>query len=29
MPNVMRINDACLALDAFAAASPARQPDAE
>lgn len=29
MPTVMRINDACLALDAFAAASPARQPDAE
>ncbi len=29
MPTIMRINDACLALDAFAAASPARQPDAE
>lgn len=29
MPNVMRINETCLALDAFAAASPARQPDAE
>jgi maleylacetoacetate isomerase len=29
MPNVMRINEACLALDAFADASPARQPDAE
>ncbi len=29
MPTIRRINDACLALDAFAAASPARQPDAE
>lgn len=29
MPTIMRINDACLALEAFAAASPARQPDAE
>lgn len=29
MPTVMRINDTCLSLDAFAAASPARQPDAE
>lgn len=29
MPTVMRINEACLALDAFIAASPARQPDAE
>ncbi|HJV86824.1 MAG TPA: maleylacetoacetate isomerase [Noviherbaspirillum sp.] len=28
MPNVMRINDACLALDAFAMAAPANQPDA-
>ncbi len=29
MPTIVRINDACLALEAFAAASPARQPDAE
>ncbi len=29
MPTLMRINDACLALDAFADAAPARQPDAE
>lgn len=29
MPTLLRINDACLALEAFAAASPARQPDAE
>lgn len=29
MPTIMRINDACLALESFAAASPARQPDAE
>ena len=29
MPTVMRINEACLELDAFIAASPARQPDAE
>jgi maleylacetoacetate isomerase len=29
MPTVMRINEACLALDAFANAAPARQPDAE
>ncbi len=29
MPTIRRINDACLALEAFAAASPARQPDAE
>jgi maleylacetoacetate isomerase len=29
MPTIMRINDACLALDAFADAAPARQPDAE
>lgn len=29
MPTVMRINEACLALDAFAAAAPSRQPDAE
>lgn len=29
MPTLVRINDACLALEAFAAASPARQPDAE
>jgi maleylacetoacetate isomerase len=29
MPAIMRINDACLALDAFADAAPARQPDAE
>jgi maleylacetoacetate isomerase len=29
MPTLMRINDACMALDAFANAAPARQPDAE
>jgi maleylacetoacetate isomerase len=29
MPTIMRINEACLALDAFADAAPARQPDAE
>lgn len=29
MPTIMRINAACLALETFAAASPARQPDAE
>lgn len=29
MPTVMRINEACLALDAFANAAPAKQPDAE
>jgi maleylpyruvate isomerase len=29
MPTVMRINDACVALDAFVRAAPARQPDAE
>lgn len=29
MPTVMRINDACLALDAFANAGPENQPDAE
>ncbi len=29
MPTLMRINTACLALDAFANAAPARQPDAE
>ncbi|RJF99155.1 maleylacetoacetate isomerase [Noviherbaspirillum saxi] len=29
MPTLMRINEACLALDAFAHASPAMQPDAE
>jgi maleylacetoacetate isomerase len=29
MPTVMRINAACTALDAFARAAPARQPDAE
>jgi maleylacetoacetate isomerase len=29
MPNVMRINAACLSLDAFAKAAPANQPDAE
>lgn len=29
MPTIMRINDACLALDAFADAMPSRQPDAE
>lgn len=29
MPTIMRINEACLALDAFARAAPAVQPDAE
>lgn len=29
MPTIIRINEACLALDAFADAAPARQPDAE
>lgn len=29
MPTVMRINEACLALEAFAKAAPANQPDAE
>lgn len=29
VPTVMRINDACIALDAFANAAPANQPDAE
>jgi maleylacetoacetate isomerase len=29
MPNIRRINDTCLELESFAAASPARQPDAE
>jgi maleylacetoacetate isomerase len=29
MPTIMRINAACLELEPFAAASPARQPDAE
>jgi hypothetical protein len=29
VPTVMRINEACLALDAFTAAAPSRQPDAE
>jgi maleylacetoacetate isomerase len=29
MPTIMRINANCLALEAFAAAAPARQPDAE
>jgi maleylacetoacetate isomerase len=29
MPTIMRINDACLALDAFKNAAPANQPDAE
>lgn len=29
MPTVMRINEACLALEAFANAAPAKQPDAE
>ena len=29
MPTIMRINDACLTLDAFANAAPAKQPDAE
>jgi maleylacetoacetate isomerase len=29
MPTILRINEACLQLDAFAKASPAQQPDAE
>jgi len=29
LPTVMRINEACMALDAFANAAPGRQPDAE
>jgi maleylacetoacetate isomerase len=29
MPTIMRINDACQALEAFADAAPAKQPDAE
>lgn len=29
MPTIMRINEACVALDAFANAAPAKQPDAE
>ncbi len=29
MPTLLRINEACLALEAFDAASPAKQPDAE
>ena len=29
MPTLMRVNDACLALDAFVKAAPANQPDAE
>ena len=29
MPTILRINAACLALDAFANAAPAKQPDAE
>jgi maleylacetoacetate isomerase len=29
MPTVVRINDACMALDAFSRAAPANQPDAE
>lgn len=29
VPTIMRINDACIALDAFAKAAPANQPDAE
>lgn len=29
MPTIMRINDACLSLDAFIKAAPANQPDAE
>lgn len=29
VPTLVRINDACLAQESFAAASPARQPDAE
>jgi len=29
MPTIMRIHDACMALDAFQQAAPANQPDAE
>jgi maleylacetoacetate isomerase len=29
VPTIMRIHDACIALDAFANAAPAKQPDAE
>ncbi|HEY8609206.1 MAG TPA: maleylacetoacetate isomerase [Noviherbaspirillum sp.] len=29
MPTILRINDACLALEAFARAAPGQQPDAE
>lgn len=29
MPTIMRINDACIALEAFANAAPEKQPDAE
>jgi len=29
MPTIMRIHAACTALDAFAKAAPAKQPDAE
>lgn len=29
LPTIMRINEACLALEAFATAAPERQPDAE
>lgn len=29
MPTIMRINETCLSLEAFARAAPARQPDAE
>lgn len=29
LPTIMRIHDACMALDAFVQASPAQQPDAE
>lgn len=29
VPTIMRINDACIKLDAFASAAPANQPDAE
>ncbi len=29
LPSIMRIHDACVALDAFANAAPSRQPDAE
>jgi maleylacetoacetate isomerase len=29
MPTILRINEACITLEAFAAASPANQPDAE